>query len=254
MPPDHRPSDRPRLAVLAAVVLAVVGCGPSGDDEPIEVFAASSLGPVLDEMAAAAPVTYRVSLAGSQVVEAQVRAGAPADLVLLADPDRAQALADDGLAPQPATLARNRLVLAVRIGADVRDPIDLTDPELRVILADGGVPLGDATRVALTELEASGRLGPGGAAAVLAGADSLEDSAASVMAKLLAGEADAAIVYASDVRAFPEVDAIALPGSPAVTYTLQVTSDDPSAVELAAWLVSDEARDVLRAAGLLVDD
>lgn len=247
-----RPSRRLALAV-AAVIAATVGCSAPGA-EPLDVLAASSLGPVLDELAGSAPVPYRVSLAGSQVLEAQVRAGAPADLVLLADPDRARSLADDGLAPAPTPLAANSLVLVVRAGAPVDGAADLAAPALRVILADGGVPLGDATRALLADLETAGELGPGGVAAILDGADSLEDSAASVTAKLVAGEADAAIVYATDARRLPGLRTIELSSSPAVTYTLQRTGDDPRAADLAAWFASDEARAVLRGAGFLVDD
>lgn len=252
----HHPAavHRHRVAAAALLVLALLlgGCA-GGETGRVRVYAASSLGPVLEELAASSPIPFDVSLAGSQVLESQVRAGAPPGLLLLADPERAAALAADGLAGEPTAVAGNRLAVLVRPGADVTDLAALADPSLTVVLADGGVPLGDYTRAALVRLEEDGTLASGVAEAIVAGADSLEDSAASVVAKVTAGEADAAIVYATDAARADGLDALSVPGSDVAAYTGQVVGDATQAAELLAWLTDDEARRVWEAAGFVVD-
>lgn len=198
--------------VLAVCASLVAGCS-TGDEPRLTVLAASSLAEVV---AAQGEVWGEVPIdvvdAGSQVLAAQVRAGAPADVVLLADPALAAALTQEGAAAEPVVVAGNSLVLVTPPDGTVDDVTDLRDPSLRVVLADTEVPLGRATR---------GALG-GDATEVLAGADSLEDAARSVLAKVVNGDADAAIVYATDARSAG--DAVRLVPWPAGAATATVVT------------------------------
>lgn len=190
--------------LLAGLALSAGSC--SGDGSGLVVLVASSLTDAVEELAS--PVGAAVSEGGSQVLAAQVEAGAPADVVLLADPDIAARLHRSGLAGEPVPLVSGGLavVVAARAKGRIDEPSDLADPDLRVVLADESVPLGGYTRDALRALELRGLAPTGTAEAVLAGADSLEESARTVLAKVLADEADAAIVYHSDLVAARRVD------------------------------------------------
>ena len=184
----------PRLLVSVVLLALFTACG---SPKPT-VLVASSLAAVAEELTHAWDARAGVSEAGSHVLAAQVEAGADADVVLLADAHVADELTAAGLAPPPITLATTSLSVLSRPDADVRSVADLAREDVRLVLADAAVPLGRYTRTGLDLLERGGALGPGGAAVVIDNARSLEDSARLVMAKLVAGEADAAIVYRTD--------------------------------------------------------
>lgn len=192
------------------------------------VLAASSLEGVVEALIAGWQPPATVSAAGSQVLAAQVRAGSPADLLLLADPALAEALHVEGRAGPPVAIAHTGLALLVRADAGVGGVTDLERPELRVVLADPSVPLGAYTQQSLARLAARGVFRS--VQTVLAGVDSLEDAARLVVAKLTAGEADAAVVYASDavvaVRADPGLRVVAWPDPVTVTYTGQALTPE----------------------------
>lgn len=241
-----------RAAVAAAVLC--VGCGAPGRG-PVVVAAASSLTSALEALADEDPA-LAVTTAGSQVLAAQVRAGAPVDVVVLADPAIASALADEGHLGPPRALLANRLALATaadRAGADAGLDL-LLDASLVVVLPLDGVPLRTWTDAALAAAEESGLLPAGGAARVLAGADSFEADAATVLQKVALGEADAAIVYASDAAVAPDgVDVVALAAvvQPTITYTVQLApgADRDAERLVEGWLAGDRD-DHWRAFGL----
>lgn len=185
----------PRLLVPVVILALMVACGPSSRT----VLVASSLAGAADELTHAWDAQARVSEAGSQVLAAQLEAGVSAEVVLLADPDIAQRLAQAGLAPPPVTVATTGLSVLVAANSDVRSIGDLANRDVRLVLADATVPLGRYTRTGLERLERAVLLERGaGAAEILANARSLEDSARLVVAKVMAGEADAAVVYRTD--------------------------------------------------------
>lgn len=222
------------------------------------VLVAASLTDVADELFDAWDGVAVVSEGGSQVLAAQIRAGAPADLLLSADPDIAVELADRGLAGDPVPLARNGLAVVTVAGSGIDGPVDLARTRPRVVLADGAVPLGRYTRRALHRLEETGTAPPGTARAVLDGADSLEDDARTVLAKVTTGEADAAVVYATDataaIRAGADVTVVPWPpeADVPVTYTAQVLADAPhlaTAGDLLRFLGSSPAAEIWRRHG-----
>ncbi|MGH3442710.1 MAG: molybdate ABC transporter substrate-binding protein [Nitriliruptorales bacterium] len=230
------------LTLLTALVLPSGACGPG--DADLVVLVASSLSDAAEEFAA--PFGAAVSEGGSQVIAAQVESGAPADVVLLADPDIAARLHASGLADEPVALVAGGLavVVAARARDRIDDAADLADPDLRVVLADEGVPLGAYTREGLRRLEDAGLVPAGTAAAVLAGADSLEESARTVLAKVIAEEADAAIVYRSDLvaarRADRDVTGLVWPEAADVraVYTAQIVAASEHRAEAEAFVAA----------------
>jgi molybdate transport system substrate-binding protein len=248
------------VAVLVVALVTLAGCTRPAADGALVVLAASSLVDVTDALVDAWDGEALVSEAGSQVLAAQIRGGADADLLLLADPAVAAALAAEGFAADPVVVAANQLAIVVHpdAAAAVTTPADLADAELRVVLADAGMPLGTYTRRALAGLESSGRVPAGTADAVLAGADSFEDAARVVLAKVASGEADAAVVYRTDaIAAGRDVVTRAWPadGDVRIRYVAQeVDGARPAAADLLAFLTSDTARDVWRRHGFLPAD
>ena len=156
----------------------------------VTVFAASSLTESFTELAkrferANRGVKIIFSFQASSTLATQIKAGAPADIFVSAAP------ADlDGIAKGRDYL-RNRVVLAVPKNSRISKVSELSDTtrELVWIQCAPEVPCGAAANEALK------------AEAVVGKPASLEPKAASVLAKLLSGDVDAAIVYRSDVVA-----------------------------------------------------
>lgn len=209
------------------------------------MLVASSLAAVAGELTHAWDPRALVSEAGSQVLVAQIEAGASAEAVVLADPDIADDLTRAGLASPPVTVATTGLSVLVAADSDVRSVTDLASRDVSLVLADAAVPLGRYTRTGLERLERARVLGPAARSAVLANARSLEDSARLVVAKVMAGEADAAIVYRTDsLRAVvvdPSLRILAWPeqGQVEVVYTGQALT--ARGEDLVRFLRSDAA-------------
>ncbi len=159
------------------------------------------------------------SFAGSQQLVTQLSQGARADVVATADEPSMQRLVDVGLVGPPTTFARTTLVIAVAAGNPERVTglADLARPGLDVVLADPSVPAG---RYARLVLDAAGlRVSP----------RSFELDVKATLAKVTSGAADAALVYATDVRSGgSKVTAVTFPEATApaatVTYRIAVTS------------------------------
>jgi molybdate transport system substrate-binding protein len=179
-----------RIALLAVVAI-LTGCadGNQPKDELV-VFAASSLSEVAPELDPAATVV----VGGSNDLAAQIRDGAQADVFLSASAKPLADLRADGLVEPPVAFASNRLVIIVPRAnrARVEHIADLTRKGVKLVLGAEGVPAGDYARESL-ELAGLG--------AALENVVSLEDDVKGVVAKIALDEADAGVVYATDVRA-----------------------------------------------------
>lgn len=209
--------------LVATFAVWTAGCpSPSGEGasgrqtHPLTVLAASSLQDVARTLQprfqqSHPTVELRFAFAGSQQLQLQVERGAEADVFLAADPRHLEALAQRGLTGEPVRFACNEVVVGVPRGnpAKVQSLGDLATVS-HVVLAAPEVPAG-----ALSEevLSAASRLyGDDFAARVRRNVRSRELNVRQVMAKLMVGEADAALVYRSDVKAAKgRVEAIPLP-------------------------------------------
>jgi molybdate transport system substrate-binding protein len=166
--------------------------GPAAAPLPVTVFAAASLTESFQDAQARLPgldLTY--SFAGSGALVTQIQNGAPADVIATADPASMQTLVDAGLVEAPLTFARNQLEILVAPGNPhhVDSVEDLAAEDLKVVLADETVPAG---RYAAAILDRAG---------VAVDPVSKELDVKAAAAKVTSGEADAAIVYATDVAA-----------------------------------------------------
>ena len=248
----------------APVILAAlaVGCTPAGPTaRTLRVLAASSLQDAFEALSpsfAAAHDDTRVELvfAGSHTLAAQVRHGLDADVIASADPRILDALAAEGLAAPARTLARNTLVLAVGDTAPDGLGLDRLPEAQRIVLGVHTVPVGRYADELLASAAATrGAAWHGG---VQARVVSREPDARRVAAKVSLGEADAAIVYATDVRGLPGIRAVALPVGlgPVPDYASSVLAGASEPGLAAAWEAytrSPEGQATLRAHGLVTE-
>lgn len=241
------------LAALAVGGLTGCGAPASGDDvgtTTLTVFAAASLQGSFEDLAAQFEAAHdgvdvRLSFAGSSDLVAQIQQGAPADVVASADTATMDKLTADDLVGAPQAFATNTLEIAVPPGnpAGVESLQDLADPDVKLVLCAPAVPCGAASaKVADTS-----------------GVDlrpvSEEQSVTDVLGKVTAGEADAGLVYVTDVAAAgDDVEGVEFPeSSNAVnTYPIAPVADADQAElaqEFVDLVLSDDGRRTLAGFG-----
>lgn len=199
-------------------------CQRASTDEVV-VFAAASLTEAFADIetafeAAHPGVDVRLNFAGSQVLATQIVEGAHADVFASANAAQIERAREAGRAGASQSFAVNRLVVATPTDdpADIGRVEDLARPGVRVVLASPAVPAGDYARQSLRRL--------GLEEGVLANVVSNEDSVRGVVSKLVLGEADAGLIYASDAE-HATLRQLPLPAEAevAVTYEIVALSD-----------------------------
>jgi molybdate transport system substrate-binding protein len=238
------------LALAAAALLGGAACGapPAGDDVTLHVLAASSLNKAFTALGAdfeaAHPGTQvKSEFAGSQDLAAQVRQDVPADVLATADTSTMDALGERVTDPQ--VFATNTLAIAVAPGnpRHITGIASLAAPGLKVVLAAPKVPAGKYAQEVLSH------------AGVKVIPVSFQESAAGVLAIVSLGEADAGIVYASDLRAADgKVDGVAIPLTDNViaTYPIARLTDADSrfvADQFVKYVLSDAGQRTLSSYG-----
>lgn len=231
------------LCSLALLGLAASGCGDGdGDaraDEPLTVYAASSLREAFPQIDADA----RYSFGSSGTLQAQVERGAPADVFASASPEQARELHAAGHCGAPVTFATNTLVLVVPRDATRIDALDdLRSGGLRIAIGAQGVPAGDYAHALLERL---------GATDVLrVNRVSEERDVASVVSKVALGSADAGFVYATDARATAErTRTVRLPEQEPAHYAICAVDDTPAARSFIAAVRAPAGQATLRRHG-----
>ncbi len=181
---------------------------PAGVQAEAVVYAAASLTEAFEELgtvfeAANPDATVTFNFAGSQQLATQIVEGAPAGVFASADQRQMDVVAEAGLVHgTPRAFTANLLEIAVEPGnpRGVDGVEDLADPGLAVVLAAPGVPAGQYAQELLD-----------GAGVALTPA-SLEVDVRAVLSRVALGEADAGMVYRSDVAAREgEVEGVAIP-------------------------------------------
>lgn len=170
----------------------------------LTVFAASSLTDAFTEIGRAfqARTGHKVTVqfAGSQTLRAQLERGARADVFASANAAQFAPLVKAGLVTSGAPFASNRLAVIVPLGrTNLRTLADLVRPGVKLVVADRAVPAGEATRRMLAAVDRAGTYGRDYSARFLRNVVSEEPNVRQVALKVQLGEADAAVVYASDV-------------------------------------------------------
>jgi len=255
------------FAASAAAVLVLAGCssasaasdgasaasasattGPTGT---ITVFAAASLQQTFTRLGARYErnhpgTTIAFSFAGSSDLVSQIENGAPADVFASADEANMDKLSDADLrSGSPRVFAENVLEIAVAPGnpKHVATFADLADPDLQVVVCAAPVPCGAATQK--VETATGTTLQP----------VSEEQSVTDVLGKVESGQADAGLVYRTDVLgAGDAVDGVPFAASAKAvnTYPIGVLAESKNPALATAFMQSVRSaagQKVLDAAG-----
>lgn len=238
------------LVIAGAITLA--GCaGGSRTGSGITVYAASSLQKAFTELGTrfeqANPGTsVTFNFGGSSDLVAQLQQGAPADVFASADRATMDRAVEDGLiAGTPQDFASNSMEIVVPEGnpAGVTSFASLAGADLKVVVCAPQVPCGAAT--ATIEEHTGVTLSP----------VSEENSVTDVLGKVMSGQADAGVVYKTDVKgAGNGVAGVRIPRSVNAvnTYPMGVLSASPNekvAVEFLDFVLGPQGQQVLVDAG-----
>lgn len=209
---------RARVGLVAALVPVMVaglvaGCGGGGSPQPgqassagapsaqpgagtLTVSAAASLTDVFNGLGRTFAQqnpgsTVRFNYGGSSDLAQQIVNGAPVDVFAAANTSTMDTVVKAGLVSgQPSVFVTNVLRIAVPPGnpKDIHTFTDLTRPDLKVVVCAPQVPCGSATQQ--VEKATGTTLKP----------VSEEADVRSALSKVTTGDADAAVVYVTDVK------------------------------------------------------
>ena len=217
----------------------------------LTVLAAASLKHPFDHVAAQLKskenITVTFNYAGTQTLVGQLTQGAQADVFASADVAHMTTVEKAGLLLGPSEVfAHNKLEIAVAKGnpKGIHTLADLSRSGLVVVLADKTVPAGNYAQQILTK------------AGVTVHPASLEQSVSSVLAKVAIGDADAGIVYSSDLITNTKVDGVPIPNDQNMVaeYPLAILKSAPNASGAKVfvdYVLSADGQAVLKAAGFL---
>ena len=238
-----------------------------GEKTRLTVFAAASLTECFNSMAAKYSigrpgVSFSFNFAGSQQLAQQIAQGAPVDLFVSANLKQMGEAAKSGRVDTSAmkVFACNRLVVVYPKdnAGGIWTLSDLSRPHLKIVLADKAVPVGQYSLDFLDKCARSASLGPGYREGFLGNVVSHEENVRAVLSKVALGEADAGIVYTSDVseRARNDVGTIDIPDSLNVvaTYPIAPILDSRFVVEakeFIAFILSGQGREILSRFGFI---
>jgi len=173
----------------------------------LQVFAAASLSDAFTEIGRQFELQHpglsvRFNFAGSQQLATQLEQGASADLFASADERWMSHVRENGLlAGETSIFAHNRLVVIVprTNPARIQRLQDLARGGIKLVLGADAVPMGHYSRTVLRNLSRDPAFDAAYGASVLRNIVSEEENVKSVVGKVQLGEADAGIVYRSDV-------------------------------------------------------
>jgi molybdate transport system substrate-binding protein len=198
-----------KLPTVALLLIALIfgACASSSDPtggkrsktSDVTVFAASSLTEAFTKLGSLFErqdpgSSVRFNFAASDTLATQITQGGPADVFAAAGADPMATVTAAKLASgHPTVFASNRLVIIASKGSGMRitGPQDVATPGVKLVLAAPGVPAGDYAREVLNNL--------GIRKQAMSNVVSNEVDDKSVVAKVLLGNADAGIVYITDL-------------------------------------------------------
>lgn len=254
------------LTLLAALLLAVAGCGSDSSDSgsptpsearssntvsgKITVFAAASLteafGKIKSKVEAKYPgssITF--SFGASSDLSTQITQGKPADVFASASTKNMDTVVDAGDASSPADFASNTLEIAVppKNPGKIAKVSDLAKSGVKVGVCDAAVPCGAVAREVFKNAKIN-----------VKPAANLQD-VKSTLAVVQSGEVDAGLVYVTDVRAAgSKVKGVEIPDdvNASTTYpiaTLKSSKNQALAKAFVDYVQSDAGQQILAAAG-----
>jgi molybdate transport system substrate-binding protein len=253
------PSATPTAAVTATPT-------PKPLSGSITVFAASSLTDAFNEIGTTFKndnpgVTVTFNFGGSSALRAQLEQGATGDIFASADTTQMGLAKTSGvLVSDGIVFAHNRLVVIIpkANSAGIATLQDLARSGVKIVLADSTVPVGNYARAFLTAASADPTYGSNYSDKVLANVVSNASNVKEVTSAVQLDEADAGIVYTTDVTATlaPDVTTIAIPDSvnQLATYPIALTTNAGQKSVAQAFIdfvLSSEGQDILSSHGFV---
>ncbi|GGL86846.1 molybdate ABC transporter substrate-binding protein [Deinococcus aerolatus] len=249
-----------KITLLVSTLLLSLGSAGAAN---LTVFAAASLTDAFADIGKAFDAktghTTLFQFAGSQALRTQLTNGARADVYASANSAQFDPLVKSGLLGSGQPFLSNRLaVIAPRNNDRVQTLTDLSKPGVKLVIADRAVPVGDYTRRMLSAIDKSGAYGKNFSGQFLKNVVSEEPNVRQVALKVQLGEADAAVVYSSDVTPAlrPGVRVITLPTrfNQSASYpigTLRNAASPEAAQAFVNFVLSGEGQAILKKWGFL---
>lgn len=229
------------LGIVLAAGLVVAGCGDGKDkkDKTVVVFAAASLTETFTALgktfeASHPGVHVKFNFGGSSALAQQITQGAPVDVFAAASP----ATMTQSKLPGARTFVKNRLEIAVppKNPGKVTGLKDLTDPKRKVVLCAPQVPCGAAAIKALGTMKVK--------------PVSQEQDVKAALTKVELDEADAALVYKTDVQAAAgKVKGIDFPEAANAINDYPIADKSALGKEFTQLVLSPQGMQVLTQAG-----
>jgi molybdate transport system substrate-binding protein len=251
------------LAVLLTLEPGATTVGAAAQ-QTLTVYAAASLTEALTALGRAFEAGHpgwsvRFNFAGSQILATQIAQGARADVYVSADRRWMEFLGEKSLVDPPVIFARNRLVVVIPRSNPgmIRRVADLGRPGVKVVLAGAQVPAGAYSRLVLKQLAASPGFPTDFERRVLSNLVSEEENVRAVAAKVQLREADAGIVYRTDLGApiASQVVRLDLPDccNPIAEYPIAAVKEGQSELAQAfiALVLSEAGQKLLAERGFL---
>ncbi|WP_029150579.1 molybdate ABC transporter substrate-binding protein [Microbacterium indicum] len=262
----HQKTPLAALSLLIAVPLALAGCSTGSDDTTdsasgsasdgttdsttLVVAAAASLQNAFTDIGSQfedehSGVTVSFTFDGSSGLVSQLQEGAPGSVFASADEANMDKAVDAGLTTgDPQVFARNTLEIVTPPDnpAGIETLADLASGDVDVAICAAQVPCGAATQQVLENADLT--LTPA----------SEEQSVTDVLGRVTSGEADAGLVYVTDVTsAGDEVTAIPFDGADAVVndYPIATLDDSDLAQDFVDYVLSDAGQEVLASYGFV---
>ncbi|MGD9894227.1 MAG: molybdate ABC transporter substrate-binding protein [Dehalococcoidia bacterium] len=253
-------------AVTSAAAAGTPTAAPLRGD--LTVFAAASLTDAFTEIGAEfqkeyPEVTPKFNFAASSALRTQLEQGAKADIFASADQIQMDRAIEAGVIEGSGQLfVKNKLVVIHPTSnpANIKTVQDLANPNVKFVLTDKAVPIGAYARTALERLSADPQFGADFGAKVLANLRSEEANVRAVVTKVQLGEADAGIVYASDVTpaVSKDVQSILIPDqfNTIATYPIAIVkgaSNPDAARAFVEFVRSPKGQEILKRNNFIVD-
>ncbi|NOK63004.1 MAG: molybdate ABC transporter substrate-binding protein [Chloroflexi bacterium AL-W] len=205
-------------ALTACGVLSMESSDNPANEE-LTLFTAASLTDAFEEIGQQfennhTNIAVELNIAGSSQLSQQIIRGAPADVFASANRTQMDVVVDAGVLDrqQVELFAYNELVVVYPRAnlAQLMTLTDLSRPEVKLVVAAEEVPVGSYTQTFLDNASRDSAFSPSYKTDVLENIVSYEQNVRAVLNKVMLGEADAGVVYRSDVFANVDQTAIAI--------------------------------------------
>jgi molybdate transport system substrate-binding protein len=261
------------MKYLATILIAIspfyfAGCGkePATVGNPprttISVFAAASLTESFTEIgkrfeSANPDACVEFNFAGSQQLRAQIESGAQADVFASANEKEMDTAKGESLVKAETVhdFARNRLIVIYPKNnpAKIGGLNDLGNPGIKIDVADASVPVGKYTLQMVDQLAGDAAFGAEFKKHFLANVVSREENVKSVLTKVRLGDADAGVVYVTDMtpEAAQDVASMDVPDlfNQIARYPIAIVARSPHgdlAAKFEEFVLSKDGQDILR--------